>query len=659
MKDQDIKKLLDSQSIQRINEMTCEMSALGCDGSRFGFRTSGSSGENKIAEYIFNKMKEIGLQNVTMDEFPVDAWGLLDGQLEITDAADNSKICFDISSYAGLPGTPAEGITSEIVDVNKGRKCDYSGKDVKGKIILCSIDILADYWPNIVATQAKEMGAACILVSYEGNRYSCDGDAIGCFDSQGGPLPVGVISRNAAAEIRDLLAKNEKVEATVKISVEFDRNGKSHNVVGYILGEETDRYIMLSAHMDGFFHAYQDDLLCVAINLEVAKSIIESGIKPKHTIIVAANGSEEYGVADSRYDWCIGSYYALKLHPDWFGKIDICLNSDALRPDTPKLFIYSSPEYHEVFRGFLSNLEVPKDCWPEGADVIGMHGPWSDDYNFSINGIPGLIIGKGPSEWSENNYHTQFDDKSIFEKEKGVIKFAAELYTRFIAEFDSKVLPPIDFVPAMNDFIDSFENAESFFKDETNQLKSKAEKIKACSANLNVVIGKINHELPNDFPIEACRSHLFHAYRSLTRDLLKLSALDDVIYAHVQVADDCRYLSDLIVALHDKDSEKAIELFRKIDINTYAVDFDKQTFKRIMEQQSPENGKLFWGEGKLHELYDGSDLIEQIKQSQFDEAITSAEAALDEERKQLKNIMDNEDKILDSIYEELVMASSS
>ena len=638
MREIDIERIIKKQNITHIDEMTREMSALSCDGSRYGFRTSGSSGENKVARYIFNKMKEIGLQNVTMDEYPVDAWGLLDGVLEITDHANNNVLYFDVSSYAGLKGTRVEGITGEIVDVNKGRQCDYYGKDVKGKIVLCSIDIMEDYWPNIVAVQAKAKGAACILISYEGERYSCDGDAIGCFDSQGGTLPVGIISRNAATVIRDMLEKGGKVDANVKISVEFDSNGKSHNVIGYIPGEEEDKYIMLSAHMDGYFHAYQDDLLCVAINLEVAKSIIESGLTPKHTIIVAANGSEEYG------------------------KLDICLNNDALRPDTPKLYVYSSPEYHETLKKLIGNLKVPEDCWPEGADVIGMHGPWSDDYNFSINGVPGLIIGKGPSEWSSNCYHTQLDNNTVYENEKGVIQFAAEIYTRFIFEFDPKVLPPIDFVPAMNDFINSFENAETFFKVETNNLKKKAERIEERSRLLNDFINQVNNEKPNTIPLDEIRSHLFNAYRSLTSNLLKLSALDDVIYAHVQVADNCTFLSSLISALDQKDVKKAIELFRKIDINSYAVDFDRQTFEEIMSLQSPDNDKLFWGEGNLHRLYDGYDLKEQIEKGSkigdYTEAISFAKEALEEEREQLKEILDNEDKTLDSIYEELIQISS-
>ena len=59
MREIDIERIIKKQNITHIDEMTREMSALSCDGSRYGFRTSGSSGENKVARYIFNKMKEI------------------------------------------------------------------------------------------------------------------------------------------------------------------------------------------------------------------------------------------------------------------------------------------------------------------------------------------------------------------------------------------------------------------------------------------------------------------------------------------------------------------------------------------------------------------------------------------------------------------------
>ena len=223
--------------------------------------------------------------------------------------------------------------------------------------------------------------------------------------------------------------------------------------------------------MDGYFNAYQDDAIGIGLHMAIAKTIISAGIKPRHTIVITAHGSEEYGAADSRYDWCIGSYYAVnRLHPEWFGRTDMLLNFDAFRPDAPGLVINTAPEYGAFLGEFAAGLRLPEGCWPEGVSVAGLHGPWSDDYNYVINGIPGLICGKGPSEWGAAKYHTKFDDHTVFEAERRLVGYLSELYIRFIDLFDSLELPPFDFAPVMKDFERSLDTAREFCREETDIL---------------------------------------------------------------------------------------------------------------------------------------------------------------------------------------------
>lgn len=649
--------IIDKLDIKYIDSFAKELSLTGCTGGKKGFRTSGSSGELQAAKRIEREMIDIGLENVSAEEFPVDSWGLLDGSLVISGV----DMKFEVSAYAGSAGTPPEGITGRILDVGKGRACDYEGLDAEGSIVLCTMDPAEDFWVNVPADQAKARGAAGILISYAGERYSLAEDAVGCFDFQGpSDFPAANISRKTATTLRKMLGScTDGISATLKLDVDMPPGGgSSRNVTGYILGELPDRYIILSAHMDGYFNAYQDDAIGIGLHMAIAKTIISAGIKPRHTIVITAHGSEEYGAADSRYDWCIGSYYAVnRLHPEWFGRTDMLLNFDAFRPDAPGLVINTAPEYGAFLGEFAAGLRLPEGCWPEGVSVAGLHGPWSDDYNYVINGIPGLICGKGPSEWGAAKYHTKFDDHTVFEAERRLVGYLSELYIRFIDLFDSLELPPFDFAPVMKDFERSLDTAREFCREETDILYSKTNETEACAEKVYRFIRSLRFGKQENIQYDAVRVMLFDAYRTVQRRLYKLDVSDNVIFAHEAVASNCRSLANAVEAVKNGDAASAIDSIRKTDLNQYAADFDREVYDDLMKHVRLGNDRLFWGEGRLHRLYDGSDVIGMLKcahtDSEFADIADALEAGLAQEVSQLKEIMKDEAVILDHIYNNL------
>jgi len=61
--------------------------------------------------------------------------------------------------------TPASGVTAEVIDLGKGRKEDFEGKDIKGKIVL------AESGANQAYRQAVEKGAIGVL-AYSIPKYT-------------------------------------------------------------------------------------------------------------------------------------------------------------------------------------------------------------------------------------------------------------------------------------------------------------------------------------------------------------------------------------------------------------------------------------------------------------------------------------------------------
>jgi hypothetical protein len=121
--------------------------------SRF-HRIQGSTMFHEAAEYVKNELEKMGIEDATIEQFPADGahkywthtspvgWTVRSAELRLIEPEEKLLCTYDDcpqSLHTFSNGTPAEGITAELVDVGAGTKPkDYEGKDVKGKFVLAT-----------------------------------------------------------------------------------------------------------------------------------------------------------------------------------------------------------------------------------------------------------------------------------------------------------------------------------------------------------------------------------------------------------------------------------------------------------------------------------------------------------------------------------------
>jgi Zn-dependent M28 family amino/carboxypeptidase len=207
-----------------------------------------------------------------------------------------------------------------------------------------------------------------------------------------GPLPV-------------IKGKNIAVNTSVKTEVIRVRN-----VIGIIEGESSDEFIVLGAHYDhlgtsdGYIWNGADDNGSGAVGvLTIAKAIMETGARPRKTIIVALWTAEEEGL--------LGSRYFVQNLP--FPKSSLLLNinfdmiSRYVSDEKPKAvtmtYTDSKPVFREITENNLKRLNIDLDVeFQPSDDPPG----GSDHRSFVEAGIPVLRFKPGHRE----EYHTPYDE---------------------------------------------------------------------------------------------------------------------------------------------------------------------------------------------------------------------------------------------------------
>jgi hypothetical protein len=400
-----------------------------CEGADYqdnelGDRQAGSDAEHRTADKIASVMEEIGLEGVTKDPVAVDRIQA-NGSSVTVDGVEGEIV---LHAYQTV-GTPEGGLEAEIVDAGEGTIWDYEDLDVEGKIVLIDIDQWENWWIGTPATQALELGAAALIANNVSGFSEVATDAYNANDFCGpADLPTVSITQDDAARIREAMTDGV-VGAKLVVGNDYSKGGgESYNVYGRIPGKDSSEAILFGAHYDAYFQGFQDDTIAWTGVLAIAKAMIDSGYTPQRDIIFMCHGAEEWGEADTNYDWAIGSYRQItEAHPDWQGKLVSFINFELSAYEfADYTYTNSSPESYGMLAMFTEAEGTPK---PDGVYAGGILTDgfqtytYDDSFSYYVAGVPSFINGMLLDVQAEEPdkfpfyyeiYHTNYDTKETY-----------------------------------------------------------------------------------------------------------------------------------------------------------------------------------------------------------------------------------------------------
>ena len=597
-----------------------------------GYRPAGSKAEFETGEMLKSYMEDLGLSNVRKDEIKVDGWEFEKAVLAYADAAGERQ---EVQLGAYQTDFVTKGAeTFQVVYVGKGGEKDYADKDVTGKIVLAEINQRDEWWINFPVYQAHEKGAKALIAVQIGGYGQVDEKALNAQDIAGPPEAAAFsMSFEDSEKLKACLDEKGEITVTLDASSRVMRDVSTYNILGEIPGRRSDRMILLSAHYDSYFSGFQDDNTAVAMMLGIARAFIKMGYQPENTWVFCAMAAEEWGIADSKYDWSTGAYAEVfNVHPEWAGKVIGDFNFELPALSNGNLDgIRCTYEYKDFFEDTLKTLPALSPAYPEGVLVSAPIETWSDDFSVAISGIPSMVNEFSAGSFMTTHYHSQYDSDAYYNE--AAYRFHHELYGLLLMHLDSQSVAPLNFAEV-------FEQASASLDvlmcqksgSRVTALLNLLGQTEEVAEEVYDRIYDINEAGVDSEQCREAENILLKVFKMAQDKYVRLTWEDAVVFPQEAAQNNLRHLKKAIRALKRKtpDAEAAFEALYEIDNNAYAFQFSKQVYERFTDYVLDQNSnRLQWGRGRIvhHEnLYDlVASLMDKYHQGAMDFANEIAE----------------------------------
>ena len=366
-----------------------------------GNRLSGSKSLEQAIQWAIAEMKRDGLDNVRAEKVMVPHWVRGDESLEMLMPVPRKLQMLGLGNSIG---TPAEGVTAEVVVVRDFTELDQLGERVRGKIVVYNVPF-TNYGATVIyrlqgASRAARYGAVAALVrSISPVSLQTPHTGAMNYDPNQPKIPIAAITIEVAEFLQRMNNRGDHPALRLKMDAKFLPDAESANVIAEIKGsEKPDEVVVIGGHLDSWDvgqGAHDDGGGCI-VAWEAVRLLKELGLRPRRTIRVVLFTNEENGSRG-------GNGY-----------------HDAHRAELPKhIFAIESDSGVYKPEGFglaetaplqvRSNLqEIAKLLSGIGADGIAANGGGADISPMMHEGVVGASLDVDGTHYFDI-HHTQAD----------------------------------------------------------------------------------------------------------------------------------------------------------------------------------------------------------------------------------------------------------
>jgi Iap family predicted aminopeptidase len=509
-----------------------------------GFRVAGTSEERQATAFIASELRESGLTDVAEEAVPVDGWRLRDAFVELDDGTR-----YECASFGGVPETGVRGVRGELVRVGRGGRKQLDRLDVAGKVVLVDW-VVQRLWPYHVGLELGLRGAVGMIVhAPEGGPYYQASNALGTFDGlwHSEAPPCVTIRREDAAKL------NDGAQVRVVLDAPLIPGAEAANVVGVLPGRLDAGPCIVGGHHDGWFGAAFDDASAVAMTLAIARALGGTGAVPERPIIFVSHTAEEYGIANSAYDWCYGAWYQIVAeHPEWSTDARFYLNLEGCgRPGDP--FTVDTPPELAAWSRRLCRRAQRDGLLPHGHR-FGAPATWTEVWPFLAAGVPGMNVSTFTRQFERTEYHTQYDTAGGVD-----FDYLARLTlvaARFLLEADAGAADELDYA-------------------------ARARELRGV--------------LSEDALEALSKAHGRERFTAVGRGLHGLDAREAARYPHEQTSADIRWLTAALGHLRTGENSEAAGALARVGLNWLCSDLGREAFATERGRRGRDAPRACWG----------------------------------------------------------------
>jgi len=574
------------------------------------WRGVGSEPAHEYAQYLADEMSRIGLKGVEQEGFPVHAYDYGGASVQIV--GPKTGDVWLAAGHGGLPGTPADGITAEIVYVGLGTRFDYPAEGVQGKLVLIDVSEEEMFWLQYPLYEAELHGAIGAVVTWI-EYQEVEGSVVTHDSESRTTIPAVDISHENAAYLKNLIMTSEEpVKVKIWCDAQIDYEGTGYNVYGYIPGTgHPDQYIVIGDHYDKWWYGASDNGAGVARLMGLAKAMIDSKYKPDKTIVFVATDAEEYGWTDTEFDWALGAWWAIfDQHPEFAGNTVGYFNLEGGGDNgATSVLAWGTPET-EMFRKTLlmlfdqwfMNNKPWSDYYYQSKEMTEkFFTTWADGFSWGAAGIPVMDIGSYRSfAYTEYSYHTQTDTMEWISAES----LAMSIISNGIAaiELDRAPIAPYSFQKRADDI------KKNLNYDQLRLSGTDTAALDTALAELYGVGGNIWNMIRSTRSSENAdeiNMILMAAEKKLQTEMQTVGDYTVAVYPQEHYSDDAWYMREGISSLEDGNIDRALMWLSWV-YGMYTgrlVSYENYKYLQL-DRWNVDAFKQFWARDRIAQIID-------------------------------------------------------